>query len=126
MLALNSVSNFTNFTIIGRTFINDTMIPSYKFEFVPLWNLGRIADSCDIRPPYATGYVLYILFLPFEKSNLPRNLSFYNSWNFSDVIGEVQTFQPLEILNTIHGQRPVVRFQITDGRFYSSTLYLNL
>ncbi|XP_074374129.1 uncharacterized protein LOC141714513 [Apium graveolens] len=84
------IINFSNSTTVQRLDEDDFIIPSHKFEFVNLSELFNLTSSYENpeAPPLAT-----------------------------DVISVLEDFENVKLIQTQYGERQIVKFRITDGRY---------
>ncbi|XP_074356667.1 uncharacterized protein LOC141696422 [Apium graveolens] len=82
--------NFSNSMTVQKLIGDDFMISRHKFEFVDLGELFSIASG-------------------YENIEIPEFATY--------IIGVVEDFEPVILIDTMFGKRDIVKFQITDGRY---------
>ncbi|KAK1386125.1 hypothetical protein POM88_023860 [Heracleum sosnowskyi] len=84
------IINFSNLTTVEKVEKDDFMIPMNKFEFVDLGDLFDMASNYENpdSPPFST-----------------------------DIIGVLEDFERVKPIQTMYGERNIVKFRITDGRY---------
>ncbi|KAK1352764.1 hypothetical protein POM88_053195 [Heracleum sosnowskyi] len=85
--------NFNQKTHIEKLTLDDFMIPTHKFEFVDLGHLFTLASSYS--NPDTPDYAI-------------------------DIIGALEDFEDVRLINKVNGEKNIVKFRITDGRHSSS------
>ena len=102
--------NFSNSTTVQKLIGDDFMIPIHKFEFVDLGELFNIASEYENPDNYFVHSILHTLFINF------KSILFLLKY-FVDIIGVMEEFEPVTLIDTMFGKRDIVKFRITDGRF---------